>query len=116
MDLLHFCGIDNLPKRVSQEKWTSACLKFIGAEHYVLGTQSAEVSLRTVSGGFGIKFKKPIGFKSESLLGKSIGVGKLYDVLVVFPDSTMPDLSLASMCPERYPHVLRRGQVVRIDG
>ena len=116
MDLLHLCGIDDLPKRMIRPRWVTAQLKFLGGDRYVLGTKSVEVKLRTRGGGFGITFRKDIGFKAESLLGKSIDTGTLVDIMVVFPDDTvMPSLSLASLSPGRYPLVLRRGQVVRIN-
>ena len=114
-ELHHLCGIDNIKLPPRRMHWQKVILRFIGAECYVLGTKRCELSLTTRDGGFGLTFRDKVEIPAARLLGKRIDQGKLYDVRIEFPDaSTVPDLSLASLCEGVYPRVLRNGEVIRI--
>ena len=113
--LHHLCGIDALSKPTIPMRWINVVLKFVGAESYVLGTKSASLSLTNRSGGFGLMFKDPVVVCADSLLGRQVDQGLLFDVVVCFgKHSDMPDLSLAELTGGVYPLVLRMGEKVKV--
>ena len=113
--LHRLCGITKLQTPKTRIRWTPVVLKFIGAESYVLRTMSTKLSLTTRDGGFGLMFVEPINVKSDALLGNKAKRGVLRDVVICFTEeSTVPDLSLASLHQGMYPRVLRAGEVVNV--
>lgn len=111
--ILERCGLLDLPKPRSRQKWMPATLKFLGAEHYVLSTRDVEVSLTTKSGGFGLFFRHPPKINAADLLGRTIKHGVLVDVEIALPEP-MPVLSLAALTTGLYPRVLRTGEVIHV--
>lgn len=113
--LEELCGIDNVSKPPRAEVWMPVVIRFHGAENYVLGTKRSEISLTTHDGGFGLVFRKVLHVPAEQFLGSVIRHGWLTDVTMTFePVTTLPRLSLASLCPRLYPQVLRSGEVIRV--
>lgn len=109
------CGIANVVRPKPALRWLPVTLKFLGAENYVLGTKHAELSLTNKVGGFGIMFKEDIAMPDAWLLGKHNAKGLLVDVAIHFEaGTTLPCLSLASLCPGRYPRVLRIGGTIHV--
>lgn len=115
-ELLRLCGIDGYRVSPVKESWLKARLKFIGEESYILGTKSCEVSLTGTDGGFCLRFKEPVVFMADQLLGNQAQQGRLMDSVIEFPDdSTLPELSLASLTQGLYPIVLRKQGKVTIS-
>jgi len=102
--LYRLCGIDQVASATNAPKWVSAQLRFLGAERYVLGTKTVEVSVQQRSEGISLMFRHPLTIEASSLLGKRRKPGLLTDVDVVIGDVTM---RLASMNKGMYPIVLR---------
>lgn len=116
-ELSRLCGLDKVPKPLKNVVWEPVTLKFLGAEHYVLGTKSAEICLTGKNGGFGLIFRNaPLKVPSELFLGPRIRAGLLTDIKICFtrPDAAMPELSMAGLVPGLYPRVLREGELVVI--
>ena len=111
-ELHQLCGIATTPL-VPKEQWLSAELKFIGGDGYVIGTKHSEVRLKSERSGFCMVTNGEWRIKSTALLGKKVRHGKLYDVEVVVEG--LLTLSLANLCPGRYPVVLRNDDVVQLN-
>jgi hypothetical protein len=107
--LYRLCGIDAVITKAKKPKWVSAQLRFLGAERYVLGVKTVEVSVVQKDAGISLMFRHPLTIEASSLLGKRKRSGLLIDVDVVMGDVTM---RLASMNKGMYPIVLRNDETV----
>jgi hypothetical protein len=110
--LHQLCGLVDIPPAPKQ-KWLSAKLEFIGGDGHVLGTQHSQIKLKSDSNGFCLVTNGEWSISSAALLGKKIKHGKLYDVRVEVEG--LLTLSMANLCPGRYPVVLRNAEVVRLN-
>ena len=114
-ELVVRCGLSLKPVK-REPRWVNVTLHFVGGGDYILASRITEAKLETRNGGFGLDFRHRIGVPTEALLGKKVRTGTLYDVRVVFDaEHALPELSLASLIPGRYPRVLRAGEVVRLN-
>jgi hypothetical protein len=110
--LHQLCGIADTPP-VPREEWLSAELKFIGGDGYALGTRHTQVKLKSNAEGFCLATNGEWSIAGSSLLGSKVRHGRLYDVEVLVEG--LVTLSLANLCPGRYPIVLRNEEVVRLN-
>ena len=108
-DILALCKI-TVPE-VPTEEWQTAKLRFLGAEHYELGTKSIEVQFGTHDGGMTFKLREPLYVRADKLLGTKCEAAMLIDVELIVGGLT---LSLASLRGGTYPRALRRGESVKI--
>ena len=112
-ELYRLCGIraNSLVCSSTEPKWVQAKLKFIGAERYVLGTKCIDVAVEQAGHGFRLVLRRQQDIDTSVLMGPKRILGMLYDVDVVMPSLT---LSLASLCPGRYPQYLRVNENVKL--
>jgi len=110
-ELYDLCGLPQELSTKTEPNWITAKLRFIGAEHYVLGTKFADVVVRQMQGGVSLLFRTPQQLPASALLGKSKAPGILLDVEIVMGPVTM---SLAKIGPVKYPLVLRNEEVVNL--
>lgn len=108
-ELYNLCGLPLKLSIPTEPKWTTVELRFIGGEHYVLGTKRVQACIKQVQRGVSLMFKDRLQIPAGTLLGKRKVEGKLVDVEVVIGEVV---LSLAKMGPVKYPIVLRNKEMV----
>ena len=102
-DLLLKCGVTVAPEKKLLH-WYPATIRVLGAERYELGSLATKVRFESAPGGFITRFPKEVNIPGSELMGKSIKVVTVLDVII---DCKFLQLSLASLHKGKYPLVLR---------